>query len=72
MLGHAALAEGHEETPAFHKYVTGKGKTIWISSSDNCGHFSLGQLNWTGDSFLKASCSAESETMSINLHTPLH
>lgn len=46
---HAALAEGHEDTPGLPKYVIGIGQTILISSSDNCGHFSLLQLNCPGD-----------------------
>lgn len=64
---YVALVEVQEENLASHKYVTGKGKSNWIGSSNNCGQFCLILYqNLTSDTFFKVSCCVESETVSMN------
>ena len=55
-----------EENLASHNSLAGKRKSILIAFSDGCECCSLILHQNSSGSFLKASCSMESETISMN------
>lgn len=72
LLQFALWARGHEENLASHRSVIEKRKNILIALSDSCGYFSLTlHQNLIAGTFLKVSCSVESETTSMNFSYPV-
>ena len=72
LLQFAHWAKVHEENLASHRSVIEKWKNILIALSDNCGYFSLTlHQNLIAGTFLKFSCSVESETISMNFSYPV-
>lgn len=56
------MVEEHEENPASRRCVGGKGGSVAIAFSDNCGNSLMLHQNLTSGSFLKVNWNVESET----------
>lgn len=56
------MVEVHEENPASHSSVGGKGGSISIAFSDNCENSSTLHQNLTSGGFLKVRWNVDSET----------
>lgn len=65
LLQYVVLVEVYQESSASHSYIAGTGKNIfWLAFYDRgpLGHY----IKTTRSSFLRASCTVEPETISMN------
>ena len=66
LLLYDVLVKLDEENYTSHRCIVGKGWSILIVFSNNCGYFSLMlHQKLTNGNFLKVSCHAESKTISM-------
>lgn len=72
VLACAILVEAYKEKLASHRNAVGKGKSIVIEFSNNCGYSLVLHQNFTSGGFLKAGGNMKPETISISFFdTPL-